>query len=145
MRILFYKKRVSIVGECNHCGTCCRNLYLYYGRKQITSKKFFNTVKKIDPEFRHFHIKEVDDEGHISFYCDKIDESNMCTIYENRPSFCREYPSLYVLNIDKKVLNGCGYFAKRHSNFKDYYELKKMSDTKQGDMSPCLPSKKKVL
>ncbi|MEA1971681.1 MAG: YkgJ family cysteine cluster protein [Candidatus Cloacimonadota bacterium] len=124
LNIYFKKQHVSIVGSCNQCGNCCRDLYLYYGTKQITSEKLFRKLKKIDPEFKHFHVNRDSKSSEISFYCDKIDNENKCTIYEDRPSFCKDYPTTQILKYDKRVLNGCGYSAKKSIKFEDYLKLK---------------------
>ena len=124
VKIFFTKQKITIVGSCNQCGSCCRNLYLYYATKQITSEKLFKHLKKIDKEFKNFHINKENDSKELSFYCDKIDENNRCTDYENRPSFCREYPTKYILRYDKRVLQGCGYSVKKSIKFEDYLNLK---------------------
>jgi len=96
--------------KCNCCGACCKlavNGYSYTQLKQRALKgdKFsedFVSVfvpyeleedaKKVNPEYFELLNKLVDDDKIYYYYCPKLDENNLCTIYENRPDICKDFP-----------------------------------------------------
>ena len=47
-------------------------------------------AKKVNPEYFEMLNELVEDKTYY-YYCPKLD-GNVCTIYENRPNICREYP-----------------------------------------------------
>jgi hypothetical protein len=53
---------------CTSCGACCRRLGL-----------IINEIKKTGFPYN------VNEKGH----CEKLNENNKCTVYENRPDICR--------------------------------------------------------
>ena len=92
---------------CDKCGECCRCIISAYSEKELAqidneeAKLFLTLFKKYDSvsildkkkkkyieaisSFMNKEIKEI-------WYCPHIDQQNKCTIYEDRPSFCRTYP-----------------------------------------------------
>jgi Fe-S-cluster containining protein len=56
-----------------------------------------------------FHLRPVDlGDGVERFGCDLLDEATgRCTVYENRPKTCREYPAHEPAN----TCRGCGFVA----------------------------------
>ena len=95
--------------SCNCCGACCKlavSEYSYNQLKQRAMKgdKFsedFVSVfvpfekeedaKAINPEYFELLNELVDDRVYY-YYCPKLGEDNLCTIYENRPNICKEFP-----------------------------------------------------
>ena len=96
--------------ECNRCGDCCKlavSEYSYTQLKQRALKgdKFsedFVSVfvpyeteeeaKAINPEYFELLNILVEDDKIYYYHCPHIDGDNLCTMYENRPDICREYP-----------------------------------------------------
>lgn len=96
--------------ECNKCGACCKlavSEYSYQQLKQraIKGDKFsedFVSVfvpyeteeeaKAVNPEYFELLNLLVQDDKIYYYHCPKIDSNNLCTIYKDRPSICRDYP-----------------------------------------------------
>lgn len=96
--------------ECNKCGACCKlavseNSYTQLKQRAMKGDKFaedFVSVfipydseeeaKKVNPEYFELLNKLVEDDKIYYYHCPKIDSNNMCTIYEDRPSICRDFP-----------------------------------------------------
>ena len=95
--------------ECNQCGACCKlavSEYSYTQLKQRASRgdKFseeFISVfvpfeseedaKKVNPEYFELLNTLVDDTKIYYYYCPRV-KDNLCSIYENRPNICKDYP-----------------------------------------------------
>lgn len=95
--------------ECNQCADCCRlavSEYSYDQLKQRAGKgdKFaadFVSVfvpyqteeeaKAANPEYFELLNKLVEEDKIYYYYCPKL-EGNLCSIYENRPNICKDYP-----------------------------------------------------
>lgn len=96
--------------ECNKCGACCKLAVSQYSYTQLKqramkgdkySEDFVSVfvpfeseedAKKINPEYFELLNTLVDDEKIYYYYCPKIGSDNLCTIYENRPSICKDFP-----------------------------------------------------
>ena len=96
--------------ECNKCGACCKlavSEYSYTQLKQRALKgdKFsedFVSVfvpyeteeeaKAANPEYFELLNRLVQEDKIYYYYCPKLGTDNLCTIYENRPSICRDFP-----------------------------------------------------
>ena len=94
---------------CNQCGACCKfetSPFSYEQLKQQASKgnKYaedfvsiyvpYNNeeeAKNANPEFYEELNKLVKDDRIYYYYCSKY-KDNKCTIYENRPEICRDFP-----------------------------------------------------
>ena len=95
--------------ECSRCGACCKlavSEYSYTQLKQRASRgdkfseefiKVFvpfeseEDAKKVNPEYFELLNTLVDDTRIYYYYCPKV-KDNLCTIYESRPSICKDYP-----------------------------------------------------
>lgn len=107
-------------GSCNQCGKCCTDIYLVYGQQAIDSIEMFEDVKAKNPEYHYFKplIHQSDGNG-LLFQCIHLQADNSCAIYENRPSFCRKYPSEHSLLMGGKLAAGCGYKFRLLKTFQD--------------------------
>ncbi len=95
--------------ECNKCGTCCRLAVSEYSYEQLKqralkgdkfSEEFVSVfvpfeseeeAKNINPEYFELLNVLVDDAKVYYYYCPKLD-GNLCSIYEDRPGICRNFP-----------------------------------------------------
>ena len=96
--------------KCNQCGDCCRLAVSEYSYTQLKQRamrgdKFsedFVSVfipyeseeeaKAVNPEYFELLNKLVEDDKIYYYHCPKIDSNNLCTIYENRPNICKDFP-----------------------------------------------------
>ena len=96
--------------ECNKCGACCKLAVSPYSYEQLKQRamrgdKFsedFVSVfvpyeseekaKEINPEYFELLNTLVEEDKIYYYYCPKLSNDNLCTIYEDRPSICRDFP-----------------------------------------------------
>ena len=96
--------------ECNKCGACCKLAVSEYSYTQLKQRamrgdKFsedFVSVfipyeteeeaKAVNPEYFALLNRLVEDDKIYYYHCPKVDSNNLCTIYENRPNICRDFP-----------------------------------------------------
>lgn len=104
-------------GECHQCGSCCSGIYLVRGNKPIQTIEQFNDLKGRYEDYSHFVPQQEDATG-VLFRCQHLTEDKRCGIYENRPRFCRKYPSEDVLLLGAQLAPQCGFTfkAKHHFN-----------------------------
>ena len=109
---LFVRGREVVVsGRCNMCGRCCRGLNLTLGDRGgwIRSKHLFELAKKQHPAYERFEITGRTPTGILIFKCKMLDENNLCGDHENRPGYCRTYPTPDLYFMGGELLPGCGF------------------------------------
>ncbi len=105
-------------GQCNQCGKCCTQIYLVYGQQTINSVEMFEAIKAENPEYASFKpLRNESDEEGLQFQCVLLQPDNTCGAYEQRPDFCRNYPSEQSLLMGGKLAEGCGYQFRLLQNF----------------------------
>ena len=102
-------KHLVISGKCLNCGVCCTCVSLMHGNKWIRSSRTFETLKKKLPDYGYFVITGRARSGELTFRCLKLDENNLCSIYDSRPDFCAKYPTPDIHFMGGELLPGCGY------------------------------------
>jgi hypothetical protein len=107
------------VGSCNQCGKCCTNIYLVHGDRTIDNLPLFEELKGGNPEYHYFEPIIDEQDGSLVFRCSHLQPDNTCGIYENRPDFCRRYPSEQGLLMGGKLAAGCGYQFRLLKTFRD--------------------------
>lgn len=95
-------------GECHLCGACCTNIYLVHNNKTIQDPEEFERLKPDNPEYEYFKIIAETENG-LRFQCIHLQADNTCGIYENRPTFCKRYPTEEVLLLGGVLAENCGY------------------------------------
>ncbi len=95
-------------GTCGMCAKCCNNIYLVNGEKTIDSVEEFEQLQQSVPEYASFRPMAEDEHG-VRFECVHLSPEKTCMIYEDRPNFCRTYPSEKVLLLGGELARGCGY------------------------------------
>lgn len=81
--------------DCTTCAHCCKTLEIVVDNKDIARlAQHFNISAR---EFTNRYVKVTEDKTKIfsSLPCPFLGEDNRCTVYEDRPFACREYPYLY--------------------------------------------------
>ncbi len=64
-------------------------------------------VKEIFPEYIEFVQEKLDDDEKIYFYhCPHVTEQNLCSIYEERPQICRNFPNNPLSILPRQ----CGFY-----------------------------------
>lgn len=80
--------------DCTTCGNCCRHLDVQLGEDDLE-----RLASGIDVAIREIRekvtVQEQDDPDIVGIFtsqpCSFLDET-LCTVYENRPTSCRDYP-----------------------------------------------------
>lgn len=114
-------------GQCNQCGQCCSGIYLIHEQEVIESVAQFNQLKERHEDYQHFIPLEETDTG-VRFKCRHLQPDNSCGIYEDRPRFCKKYPSEDTLLMGGSLAPGCGFTFKAKYAFTEV--LHKTADQK---------------
>ena len=126
---------------CNCCGICCKLAVSEYSYEQLKqralkgdkySEDFVSVfvpfeneedAKKINPEYFEMLNLLVEDERVYYYYCPKV-KDNLCSIYENRPNICKDFPH----NPLKLLPPECSFNAWKNAVAHDAMLLKAKTD-----------------
>jgi len=78
--------------DCLSCGNCCRTLGPRILAKDVDAMCKSLRMKPADFIEDYLKIDEDNDMVFKSMPCPFLGEDNYCSVYENRPKACREYP-----------------------------------------------------
>ncbi|MFM2191149.1 MAG: hypothetical protein RLZZ118_106 [Bacteroidota bacterium] len=78
--------------DCLHCANCCKTTSPIFYPKDIERAAKALRMKAVDFEKNYLRIDEDKDFVLQSSPCPFLMEDNACSIYESRPTACREYP-----------------------------------------------------
>ncbi len=78
--------------DCLQCANCCRALGPLITNKDIDQMAKALRIKPADVIDRYLKIDEDHDFVFKTMPCPFLMDDNYCSIYENRPKACREYP-----------------------------------------------------
>jgi Fe-S-cluster containining protein len=106
------------------CGTCCKKLVLVDGRKIVRTEEEFRLLKKKYPEYEMFKLKSTNSDGDLVFECSKLNEDNTCSIHENRPDICTNYPTPAMFKHRGKLFKKCGYYVEPAVDFQEILDSK---------------------
>jgi Fe-S-cluster containining protein len=114
----FRRKSPLLIGECNQCGDCCRQLTLSTADGLIRSEEAFRQLLAKRPEYRIFRIEHQDPlDKVIYFKCTRLGADNRCQAYEQRPRICRIYPNARMFDHGARLPSSCGYRLAPQSEF----------------------------
>lgn len=81
--------------DCTTCANCCKTLQVIIDDKDISrlAVRLGMTVS----QFSHRYVRTAADglKHFASMPCPFLDANNLCSVYEDRPQACRDYPFLY--------------------------------------------------
>lgn len=102
---LFHREHEKVFEEidCLTCANCCKTTSPIF--LQHDMERAAKALKIKTSEFLQTYL-EMDEEGDFvlkSAPCPFLDKENYCSIYENRPKACREYPHTNRKNM-KQIL-----------------------------------------
>ena len=78
--------------DCLECGNCCRSLGPRISDADIRRVSAALKMKSSAFVQKYLHLDEDNDYVFQSMPCPFLGEDNYCSIYENRPKACRDYP-----------------------------------------------------
>ena len=114
--------RFIVTGKCKKCGTCCKNITFFIGKRIVTSEEEFLKMQKFDKKYRNFEINGKGQKGELLFKCKALKDDGSCGVYKIRSINCRLYPKInqkFVYD-GGGPLDGCGYSFSINKKFKDY-------------------------
>lgn len=91
--------------DCLTCGNCCKTLQIVVGDKDI--QRLARRLGITPQEFKKRYVS-VGDDGEKHFTqtpCVFLGEGNACTVYEDRPQACRDYPYLYEPHFRSRTMS----------------------------------------
>lgn len=86
-------ERAFQIVDCTRCANCCKSLDIKFseedieriaGHQNMTSGEFIETYLAADEEDGSYNARQKP--------CPFLGDDNRCTIYDVRPTLCREYP-----------------------------------------------------
>ena len=133
LRKFFYKrilgKKYYRIGKCSRCGRCCKNIYVKHGKKFITNKKLFNSLKPLHPFYFDLEIIGKDEIGLLFFFFYLDEKTKMCKIHKKRAKICRDYPMEEILKMGGTLAENCGFHFEPIDKFKDILDKEKRKNT----------------
>lgn len=84
--------RISSKTDCLQCANCCRTLGPRITGKDVERMAKALRMREIEVVKRYLKTDEDNDVVFQSMPCPFLGDDNYCSIYENRPKACREYP-----------------------------------------------------
>jgi uncharacterized protein len=92
--------------DCLQCAKCCRDLGPLLTDRDIQKLSQFLKLKPSVFTEKYLRIDEDGDYVFKSMPCPFIGDDNYCSVYESRPTACRDYPHTDRKNI-KGILDIC--------------------------------------
>lgn len=92
--------------DCLQCAKCCRDLGPLLTDRDIQKLSQFLKIKPSKFADKYLRIDEDGDYVFKSMPCPFIGDDNYCSVYESRPTACRDYPHTDRKNI-KGLLDIC--------------------------------------
>jgi hypothetical protein len=91
---LFHEKHEEVFEEidCLRCANCCKTTSPIFYQNDIERVARALRMKPGDFVEKYLRIDEDNDYVLKSSPCPFLDADNYCTVYEDRPKACREYP-----------------------------------------------------
>ncbi len=130
----YYKRQ----GSCNSCGRCCTNIYLIHDEKTIETAEEFEDLRVDNPEYEFFTPAESTDHG-LQFKCVHLNPENRCMIYEDRPNFCKKYPSEKGILLGGELAKECGYRFEPIHAFSDVLAASAEGKVSESSVGKLLP------
>ncbi len=78
--------------DCLTCGNCCKTTSPIFYQKDIERLSKHFRIKPSEILEKYLHIDEDKDYVLNSSPCPFLGADNYCSVYESRPTACREYP-----------------------------------------------------
>ncbi len=84
--------KISDQTDCLLCANCCRSLGPRITDKDVEKMAKALRMKPVDVISKYLRVDEDNELVFQSMPCPFLGDDNYCSIYENRPKACREYP-----------------------------------------------------
>ena len=83
--------------ECTSCGRCCKELKPMFSddEQQLLAKRLAVTVEQLRQQYLEYDTSDDEPGWQIKTAPCPFLKDDKCTVYEDRPSNCRDYPYLH--------------------------------------------------
>lgn len=78
--------------DCLNCGNCCKTAGPRLSDKDIARLAKHTRMKVFDFQTQYVRVDEDGDQVFKGLPCPFLGDDNACTVYDERPLACREYP-----------------------------------------------------
>lgn len=92
--------------DCTTCGNCCRELGIAVDEQDI--ERLARRMRISPEEFESRHVATDEDEKFMPETPCQFLGGNLCTIYEDRPCVCREFPHLHKEDFSGRLIGVIG-------------------------------------
>src|SRR5690349_7663272 len=91
--------------DCTACAHCCRTMQIEVDNKDI--KRLAERLQMSVSQFskRYIAIAEDKTKHFTTVPCPFLGQDNLCTVYDDRPQACRDYPYLYEDHFRSRTLS----------------------------------------
>lgn len=122
--VLELEKEITPQIDCKTCGNCCKSLMINVDEDEAKKASIF--LNKTRDEFDDLYISKSESGKMVinAIPCHFLDE-NKCTIYENRFSSCKEFPSLHLPFVQRRLFTIFMHYQRCPIIFNVMEELKK--------------------
>jgi len=90
--------------DCLACGNCCRTLQIVVDDNDI--QRLAQRLKMTPQQFSRQYVQTAPDrtKHFISTPCSFLGADNRCSVYEDRPQACRDFPYLHAADFRSRSL-----------------------------------------
>lgn len=112
--------------DCTTCANCCRTFQIVVDNKDI--QRLATRLGTTPAQFTRRFVRR--DEDKIYYFstvpCPFLGEDNRCTVYEDRPQACRDFPFLHAVGFRHRTLSMIENCATCPIVFNVWQELKRL-------------------
>lgn len=90
--------------DCTTCANCCRTLQIEVDNQDIKRLALHFGLSSQQFSQKHVRIAEDGAKHFGSSPCPFLGEDNRCTVYEERPQACRDFPYLHTDSFRQRTL-----------------------------------------
>jgi uncharacterized protein len=111
--------------DCRTCANCCRTMQIEVDNKDI--KRLAERLNMTVPQFskRYIAVDEDKTKHFTTVPCPFLGQDNLCTVYEDRPKACRDFPFLHGNNFRSRTLGVMAHATSCPIVFNVWQALKK--------------------
>ncbi len=104
LNMLFERKGICDYANCSD--SCCKNTLLKgIDAKRIRSQESFDRLMANPETNSGWQKKSENKKGEWIFECKHVDKNNFCSVYNNRPQICKDFPSGIL-----SLKSACSYY-----------------------------------
>ncbi len=125
LKTLFNKKdKISVLGQCNMCGECCKAIHIYDRGKWLSDEDRLLELQNEDERYKRLVIIGKIQKGYLTLKCTSLGSDGKCKDYATRFDFCNSYPNPLIFKNGARLGDDCGFFLKHSLSFEKVLKKK---------------------